>query len=267
MTTVEELMNLEGRVALITGGGGHIGREIAACLLELGASVCLVDISKENITVAREALATNNLKNITELCIDLEAPEAISDIHNFISKEYGQLNILVNCAALVGTSDLTGWSSPFLNQSEETFTRALKINLTIPTFLIQQFAPMLSDATSASVINIASIYGMLGPDMSLYKDTDMGSPAAYAASKGGLIQMTRWLATVLAPAIRVNAVSLGGIERNQATIFQERYRTKTPLSRMGVEDDIKGVIAYLASDLSSYVTGQNLVVDGGWSIW
>jgi NAD(P)-dependent dehydrogenase (short-subunit alcohol dehydrogenase family) len=103
--------------------------------------------------------------------------------------------------------------------------------------------------------------------MALYEATEMGNPAAYAASKGGLIQLTRWLATVLAPDIRVNTLTPGGIARNQPEIFTERYIRRTPLQRMAVEEDFKGAALYLASDLSSYVTGQNLIVDGGWTVW
>ena len=126
---------------------------------------------------------------------------------------------------------------------------------------------MLRKSGSGSIINIASIYGINGPDFSLYEDTEMGNPAAYAASKGGLIQLTRWLSTSLAPKIRVNAVSPGGIFRNQPKNFVERYENKTPLGRMANEEDLKGIIAYLSSDLSSYVTGQNIVIDGGWTVW
>ena len=131
----------------------------------------------------------------------------------------------------------------------------------------QAFIPLLRKNNNGSIINIASIYGMNAPDYSLYKGTDMGNPAGYSVSKGGLIQLTRWLATTLAPDIRVNAISPGGVLRNQPKEFIQRYNARTPLGRMATEEDFKGVIAYLASDLSQYVTGQNLLVDGGWTIW
>jgi NAD(P)-dependent dehydrogenase (short-subunit alcohol dehydrogenase family) len=108
---------------------------------------------------------------------------------------------------------------------------------------------------------------MVGPDLSLYEETNLGNPAAYAATKGGLLQLTRWLATVLAPDVRVNAISPGGVWRNQPEDFLKRYVAKTPLRRMATEEDLKGAVAYLASDLSAYVTGHNLVVDGGWTTW
>jgi NAD(P)-dependent dehydrogenase (short-subunit alcohol dehydrogenase family) len=108
---------------------------------------------------------------------------------------------------------------------------------------------------------------MVGPDVGLYDGTQMGNPAAYAASKGGLLQLTRWLATVLAPGVRVNAISPGGVWRGQPEEFHQRYVARTPLRRMAREEDLKGAVAYLASDLSTYVTGHNLVVDGGWTVW
>ena len=114
---------------------------------------------------------------------------------------------------------------------------------------------------------MASIYGLVGPDLRLYEGTAMGNPAAYAASKAGIVQFTRWLATTLAPSVRANAITPGGIERGQAQSFHERYCQRTPLGRMATEDDFRGAIAYLASDASSYMTGQNLVIDGGWTAW
>jgi NAD(P)-dependent dehydrogenase (short-subunit alcohol dehydrogenase family) len=108
---------------------------------------------------------------------------------------------------------------------------------------------------------------LYGPDLSLYEGTGMNNPAAYAASKGGLLQFTQWSATVLAPDIRVNAITPGGVFRGQDKAFVARYTQKTPLKRMAQEEDFKGAVAFLASDLSTYVTGQNISVDGGWGAW
>jgi NAD(P)-dependent dehydrogenase (short-subunit alcohol dehydrogenase family) len=101
----------------------------------------------------------------------------------------------------------------------------------------------------------------------MYEGTSMGSRASYAASKGGLLQLTRWLATVMAPKVRVNMITLGGVWSNQPESFSSQYTSRTPLGRMAVEEDIKGSVAYLASDLSAYVTGQNLIIDGGYTVW
>jgi NAD(P)-dependent dehydrogenase (short-subunit alcohol dehydrogenase family) len=128
-------------------------------------------------------------------------------------------------------------------------------------------SPLLKSSDNGCIVNIGSIYGTYGPDWSLYEGTKMSNPAAYAASKGGLIQLTHWLATTVSPEIRVNAISPGGIFRNQPGEFVKRYESRTPLGRMANEEDFRGAIAYLASDLSKYVTGVNLAVDGGWGAW
>ena len=132
---------------------------------------------------------------------------------------------------------------------------------------MQGLTPLLRKSKGANIINIGSTYGTWAPDHSLYEGTSMGNPAAYASSKAGLIQLTKWLSTTLASSIRVNAISPGGVLRSQPQIFVKKYKARTPLKRMAKEDDFRGAIAYLASDLSSYVTGQNLAVDGGWGVW
>ena len=177
------------------------------------------------------------------------------------------LNVLINNAAFVATSDLQGWSAPFEQQTVVTWRLALEVNLTAVFDLCQGLTPMLRASRGANIINICSIYGEHGPDWRLYEGTTMSNPAAYGASKGGLMQFTRWLATTLAPDIRVNSISPGGIFRNQDPRFVDRYTARTPLRRMATENDFRGAVAFLASDLSAYVTGQNISVDGGWRVW
>jgi len=143
----------------------------------------------------------------------------------------------------------------------------MRVNLTSAFVIVQEAKEALAASGRGSVILFASIYGMVGPDLRLYAGTSMGNPAGYGVSKGGLLQLMRYLATVLAPRVRVNAISPGGVWRQQPEAFHERYTSRTPLSRMAIEEDLKGAVAYLASDLSSYVTGHNLVVDGGWTAW
>lgn len=266
MTTITKLMNLRGRKALITGAAGGIGRVIVQTLAELGADLVLVDRPGAAYgSLVQEIENTWRVKVQISDC-DLEAQEAREQLIESVRK-HGGLDVLVNNAAFVGTSGLEGWVTDFQSQSVETWRRALEVNLTAVFDLAKGLAPLLQQSEGNSIINIASIYGSYGPDYSLYAETAMGSPAAYAASKGGLIQLTRWMATTLAPRIRVNAISPGGVFRNQPAAFVERYSARTPLGRMASEDDFRGAIAYLASDLSRYVTGQNLAVDGGWGVW
>jgi NAD(P)-dependent dehydrogenase (short-subunit alcohol dehydrogenase family) len=267
MTTIRELMNLEGRRALLTGATGGLGRVMADTLAELGANLVLVDRPGSNIEHLKEALTQRWGTKIQHRLCDLEQEDQRRDLINWLKDSDEGLNILINNAAFVGTSELDGWAVPFEEQTVATWRRALEVNLTAVFDLCQGLAPLLKATGSASIINIASIYGEYGPDWTLYAGTNMSNPAAYGASKGGLIQFTRWLATTIAPYVRVNTISPGGVFRNQPEEFVNRYKSKTPLCRMATEDDFRGAIAYLASDLSKYVTGQKLAVDGGWGAW
>jgi NAD(P)-dependent dehydrogenase (short-subunit alcohol dehydrogenase family) len=198
---------------------------------------------------------------------DLEQQDKRNKLMTCLKSNVEGLNILINNAAFVGSSKLQGWAVPFEEQTVETWRRVLEVNLTACYDLCQGLTPMLKAAEGACIINISSIYGEYGPDWSLYEGTNMSNPAAYGVSKGGLNQLTRWLATTVAPKIRVNAITPGGVFRNQPEEFVARYKAKTPIGRMATEDDFRGVIMYLASDLSKYVTGQCLAVDGGWGVW
>jgi NAD(P)-dependent dehydrogenase (short-subunit alcohol dehydrogenase family) len=267
MKSVNELMKLNGRVALVTGAGGHIGAAICESLAELGAAVVVLEKEAESCRGVASRIQESCRIEAMPLIVDLNDEEAVRSVPQAILDRFGRLDILVNCAALVGTSELKGWVTSFLEQSADVWRMALEVNLTAPFVLTQVCAKALAASGHGSVINIGSIHGMVGPDLSLYEETNLGNPAAYAATKGGLLQLTRWLATVLAPDVRVNAISPGGVWRNQPEDFLKRYVAKTPLRRMATEEDLKGAVAYLASDLSAYVTGHNLVVDGGWTTW
>jgi NAD(P)-dependent dehydrogenase (short-subunit alcohol dehydrogenase family) len=267
MSTIRDLSNLKGRRALITGSTGALGRIISDTLAELGADLVLLDRPGSDLDIMSACLRERwNVNVECEVC-DLENQTQRTELMASLKGSGKGLNILINNAAFVGTSDLTGWSVPFEQQTVKTWRRALEVNLTAIFDLCQGLTPLLKEAHGANIINIASIYGITGPDWGLYEGTSMSNPAAYGASKGGLIQFTRWLATTIAPHIRVNSISPGGIFRSQPATFLRRYEAKTPLGRMATEDDFRGVIAYLGSDMASYVTGQNLVVDGGFGVW
>ncbi len=266
MTTLNELMKLNGRRALITGAAGGLGRVMASTLAELGANLILLDRSEIPLAGLAEKVVKEWGVSVSVFNCDLESQTARDHLIDSLLKE-GELDILINNAAFIGTSGLQGWGVPFADQSIETWRRALEVNLTAVFHLCQGLAPLLQETGRGSVINIGSIYGEYGPDWGLYKDTSMSNPAAYSASKGGLLQLTRWLATTMAPAVRVNAISPGGIARGQAQVFIDRYEARTPLGRMATEDDFRGAVAFLATDMSAYLTGQNLLVDGGWGVW
>jgi NAD(P)-dependent dehydrogenase (short-subunit alcohol dehydrogenase family) len=265
--SLRELLDLHGRVAVVTGGAGHMGRAIAGGLAELGAACALVDQAVEGAEEAAETLQSAHGVETLVIAADLEDEAAVRAIPGAVAARFGRLDVLVNNAAFVGTSALEGWGVPFGEQRADTWRRATEVNLTAPFVLVQAAEALLRASGHGSIINVASIYGVVGPQWALYQGTQLGNPAAYAASKGGLLQLTRWLATTLAPEVRVNALTPGGIARGQDPTFVDRYVVRTPLGRMGTEEDLKGAAAFLAGDASAWVTGQNLVVDGGWTAW
>ena len=264
---LSKMMSLRGRRALITGAAGKLGAVIADTLAELGADLILIDRPGSDLVTLEKQLRENWESNVCQFECDLEDESQRLKLFDVVQGDGLSLNMLVNNAAFVGDSKLEGWITSFEDQSLETWRRAMEVNLTSAFHLSQLFSSLLKVSVGGNILNIASIYGEYGPDWSLYEGTQMGNPAAYAASKGGLIQLARWLATTVAPDVRVNTISPGGIYRNQDSIFVDRYIARTPLRRMAKEDDFRGVVAFLASDLSSYVTGQNIAVDGGWGVW
>lgn len=266
MRSLKELISLKDRVALVTGGAGHIGLAMGEAMAELGASIAVLDLRNAECESAAGHLQAEYGVASLPLPIDLSDVEAVRLAPQKVVDHFGRLDILVHSAAYTDTS-VPGWAVPFDQQSVGAWDKAMRINTTSAFVLVQAARQGLAVSGHGSVIFISSIYGLVGPDMRLYEGTEMNNAAGYAATKGGLLQLMRYLATLLAPQIRVNAVSPGGVGRNQADLFRERYESRTPLQRMATEEDLKGAIAYLASDLSNYVTGHNLVVDGGWTTW
>lgn len=251
--SLRDLGDLGGRTALVTGGAGHLGRAAVEALSEAGASVAILDV----------APAETELSIVCDLADERATRAAVGDAVELL----GRLDVIVHAAALVGTTERDGWAAPFEEQTVSAWDAALRVNLTSLFSLVQAARDSLVASGHGSVIALGSIYGLVGPDPSLYDNTGLANPTAYGVSKGGLLQLVRYLATILAPHVRVNAISPGGIERGQPPEFVDRYRARTPLARMATEEDVKGAIAFLASDLSAYVTGHNLVVDGGWTAW
>ena len=256
------IFSLRGRKILVTGAAGHLGRALCEYFVSDSATVFAVDLN-ENGLASLELELKPAEGSFFAFAADLSDEEQRAGLVEQVASQTESLDGAVFAAAFVGTSDLQGWAVDFADQSIATWRKALELNLTAPFHLTQLLEPLLSRGDGPSIVNVGSIYGSIGPDWSLYEGLDMSNPAAYAASKGGLIQLTRWLASTLAPGIRVNMVSPGGISRGQDATFVERYSQKTPLARMATEHDIVGQVVYLLSGAASYVTGQNITIDGG----
>lgn len=252
-------------VALITGGAGHIGSQICMKLAETKCDIIIVDKNISEANKLKTSLCKDFGVRAEILSINLMEEKSFGEAADFVAENFGKLDYLVNCAAFYDQTP--GWGVPFAEESYEAWIKVLKVNTMAPFFLAQKLHYLMLNSSLASIVNISSIYGLLGPDHSLYEGTTMTNPAAYGVSKGGLQQVTMWLSTVLAPKIRVNTVTSGGIERGQNPVFKDRYEKRTPLKRMATESEIADAVVFLLSEKARYITGQNLVVDGGWSAW
>lgn len=267
MRSITELADLTGRCALVSGGAGHIGLAVAETLIELGGRVAIVDLDSTACRERVQMLERGRGGAAVAVPCDLSDERATrSAVHEAV-RTLGGLDIFVHCAAWVASRRDDGWAVPFKHQTVSAWDAALRVNLTSAFVLAQEARAALERSGRGSVILFSSIYGIVGPDFRLYTGTTMANPEAYGASKGGLIQLMRYLATELAPTTRVNAITPGGVWRDQPETFVARYEARTPLGRMACEEDLKGAVAFLATDLSAYVTGHNLVVDGGWTVW
>lgn len=257
----------QNKVALITGGLGNIGRELISVLSEKNINIFIID-KDINETSAKQFI--DNIKNKNNISIDmldvnLLNEESFGKIFSEFSKKYSKLDYLVNLAAFY--DDCPGWGVDFEEEGYEAWLKVLKVNLMAPFFLVQKLKSLLLESKEASIVNVSSMYGVTAPDHRLYDGTDMTNPCAYSASKAGMNQVTQWLSTVLAPNIRVNTVSPGGIERGQPDKFIKKYNSKTPLGRMCTNKEVADAITFFLLGKSSYITGQNLIVDGGWTAW
>ncbi|MBT6733840.1 MAG: SDR family oxidoreductase [Gammaproteobacteria bacterium] len=261
-----ENLNLSKKTSIITGGAGHLGMCIADKLSLCGSNLILIDLDEKSLNKAKKKLEKKNRIKVRTFPLDLTNKKERIDCIKLIKKEYKVIDIMVNSIGMVGTDNMKGWNESFENQCYDAWNKAIDTNLTSIFFLIQGIYKIMKKSKNASIINVSSIYGVNAPDWDLYKGTAINNPAAYSVSKAGLIYMTKWLASTLAPNIRVNAVSPGGIERSQEKYFIKKYNKKTLLNRMATESDVSEPVLFLASNMSSYITGQNLIIDGGWTI-
>lgn len=261
MVPVPNFSSLEGRVVLITGGAGHIGSALADGFLAVGCSVATADLADPEHPIGRD---TARFMHTT---VDLTDTGSSAALVDETVERYGRLDVIVTAASWMGTDATPGWNAPFAEQDEGLWSEVLQVGATSVFSLVQHAAPHLANSSDGSVVLISSIYGFCAPQPAMYQGTGINNIAGYAASKGAVGQLARWLSTTLAPDVRVNSVSPGGVFRDQEQTFVERYVERTPLGRMATEDDLVGPVLFLASDLSRYVTGHDLVVDGGFSVW
>jgi NAD(P)-dependent dehydrogenase (short-subunit alcohol dehydrogenase family) len=257
----KDLFSLKNKTVLITGGFGLVGKTLVESLLDQEATVCLLDIKEDAKQLAQFRERSERIRFYPG---DITDQTAIETVVGKISQENGRIDVLINNAYPRNESYGQVFEKIKLSDWEENTHSHLGGYFN----MAQQAAKQMMKQKSGSIINICSIYGMVGPDFSVYEGTKMTMPAEYAAIKGGLINLTRYLATYLGHyGIRANAVSPGGILNGQDPRFVENYKKKVPLGRMAAPEDLSGAVIFLASDASQYVTGQNIAVDGGWTSW
>lgn len=264
----ESLFSVAGRVAVITGGAGLLGEVYARALLAFGAVVVLADVDEERCERRVEALATERPGAVMAFPCDVRRKESWETLLEAVLRSCGRVDILVNNAGYTNRTRTEGYATTFEELPLEDWQRLIEVNLTGVFLGCQVFGEEMKRRAAGSVINIASLYGIVSPHHPIYAGTDITQPIAYSVSKAGVLAITRYLATLWAPdRLRVNAITPGGIEDRQSEVFTSRFRSLNPMRRMGDRSELAGAILYLASDASSYCTGHNLVVDGGWTTW
>jgi NAD(P)-dependent dehydrogenase (short-subunit alcohol dehydrogenase family) len=250
------LFSCKDKVALVTGGLGLIGKEIVKALSDFGAAVCVADVDDQRLK------GLKNRSGIKFEHLDITSDDSIRQTLEAVIKEYKKIDILVNCA-YPRTGD---WGARCENVSFDSWKINVNSHLGGYFLCCQKVADQMRLQGGGSIINFASIYGVIAPDFSIYEGSTMTMPVAYSAIKGGIIALSKYMATYYAKDnIRVNCISPGGVFDKQQDSFVEKYVAKTPLGRMGTAKDMVGAVLYLASDASLYVTGHNLLVDGGWT--
>jgi short-subunit dehydrogenase len=268
------MFSLDKKTAIVTGGSGILGREFCRTLAQNGAKVILIDKTYEQAALAvNDLLALDNNLEIIPLGCDVTNADEVTKVVDVAVDLFGSIDILHNNAA-TKTAELSDFFEPFETYKLETWREVMSVNLD-GMFLMAQAVgrQMLKQTTNSSIIQTSSIYGVVAPDQRIYTGSkylgmEINTPAVYAASKSAVIGLTRYLAAYWGNSkIRVNSLSPGGIESGQNSTFKELYSNRVPLGRMGRVDELSSALLYLASDASSYVTGQNLVVDGGLTCW
>lgn len=264
-----ELFSLKNKTSIVTGACGLLGKAHCEALAEAGANVVLCDIDGDKCSAQAEALGENHLGIAADVTNELSLETAREKILG----KYGRIDVLVNNAAIndmFENPQLAAENSKFENYPLELWYKSWQVNVTGVFLCSRVFGSSMAENGGGSIINVASTYGMVGPDQSIYLDEKgnrkMFKSPSYPTTKGAVINFTRYLAAYWGKkGVRVNTLSPGGVENSQDEYFIENYSKKTVLGRMAVPADYKGAIVFLASDASSYMSGANLVVDGGWT--
>lgn len=262
---IGNLFDLSGKTIIITGGAGHLGSAMSEALAAYGANLFILGHNAEkNKRKAIELKTRYNLSVCESLIFNLDDDNSINETINAVVKQTGRIDVLINNAAY-------SCAKPLESYTYEEWTRGIDGTINGVFRVTQVCLRQMLKQKVGNIINIASMYGMVAPDMSIYGDSGQNNPANYGVGKAAVIQFTKYLATVYgSKGIRANAISPGpfpnpNVQKNKQFIAE--LCRKNPLHRIGQPEDLYGVIVFLASDASAYLTGQNIAVDGGWTSW
>lgn len=263
---VKKIFDFSNRVIVITGAAGLLGSEYANGFCQTGANVVLAD--KNFVKCRKLAFELEKKFGVKPLAIKLDVtnPKSIERMINQIKKKFSKIDVLVNNAIFpeIGRNK----KIKFEDYPLDIWKKGMDVNLTGMFLCSQQIGEIMAKQKSGVIINISSIYGIKGPDQRIYGKTKIIKSVLYATTKGAVINFTRYLAAYWnRTGVRVNTLSLGGVEEDQDPSFKKKYSEKTMIGRMAKKDEYVGALLFLSSDASSYMTGSNLIIDGGWSAW
>jgi NAD(P)-dependent dehydrogenase (short-subunit alcohol dehydrogenase family) len=270
--TPADIFSVEGKVVIVTGGSGQLGRQFSRTLVERGARVAIFDIHPH---FGDADISDHDHSNVLKVAVDVTRRESIENGLKAIVAKWGAPHALINNAALDSPPNASAEENgPFESYPESSWDKVMEVNAKGVFLCCQVIGNSMAEAGRGSIVNICSIYGLVSPDQHLYEyrrartGTPFFKPVAYAASKSALLNLTRYLATYWAEQnIRVNTLTLGGVFNNQDVEFLKNYSSRVPMKRMADEAEYNGAIVFLISDASSYMTGSNLIIDGGWTAW
>jgi NAD(P)-dependent dehydrogenase (short-subunit alcohol dehydrogenase family) len=267
-----ELFSLANKVVVVTGGAGLLGQVFCQALVDVGAHVAIVDLNLESAETVAKRINKSDAQRVIAFGSDITSPESVTQMVANVVKQLGRIDVLVNNAASKGSS-LDAFFESFEDYSLKTWREVMSVNIDGLFLVAQAVGKQMKKQGGGSIIQTSSIYGVVAPDQRIYEGSEyngrpINTPAVYSASKSAVNGLTNYLATYWASSkIRVNSLTPGGIASGQNSEFNKKYSNRVPLGRMGEATELVGALIYLASDASSYVTGQNLIVDGGLSAW
>ncbi len=268
--SIQKIFDLSNKTIVLTGSAGRLGTQFANILSEAGANLVLIDIDEKKNKQLQKSIQKKYPTKTLTFNVDISNKTSLQSVSEDILKKFGKIDVLINNAFFNPSINQTSKTIDFETFPLELWNKVIGVNLTGVFLCCQEFGKIMAKQKSGSIVNISSIYGLVGADPRIYGNSKLNSQVSYAATKGSIVNITRYLASYWhRKNVRVNTLTLGGVEDKSymKKSFIQKYSEKTILGRMAQKDDFNGALLFLTSDASSYMTGANLIVDGGWTAW